>query len=195
MQGLLCDIGVPLDVVNGPVCATSAHVALHQLGVRGGMIVSVRNREVGPIRLLLGMRHQRVLVKRPLLMRTAHLGASLLDQYVVEVDHYMTLRSINELLLVLHGHWRVIVTLDQLLLLLMMCPLLAHGLTEELLEPLRVGEDIRLLLILTLVHFLHAPRPRGTPFRGQLMRDWLHEILHHVTLARVSVLPAPTDIE
>ena len=41
MQGLLRDIGVPLDVVNGPVCATSAHVALHQLGVRGGMIVGI----------------------------------------------------------------------------------------------------------------------------------------------------------
>ena len=141
------------------------------------------------------MRNQGVLVKRPLLMRTSHLGASLLDQYVVEVDHYMALRSIYELLLVLHGHWRVIMALYQLLLLLMMCPLLAHGLTEELLEPLRVGEDIRLLLILTLVHFLHAPRPRGTPFRGQLMRDRLHEILHHVTLARVSVLPASADIE
>ena len=77
-----------------------------------------------------------------------------------------------------------------------MCPLLAHGLTEELLEPLRVGEYVRLLLVLTLVHFLHAPRPRGTPFRGQLMRDRLHEILHHVTLARVSVLPSSaTDIE
>ena len=57
------------------------------------------------------MRHQRVLVKSPLLMRTAHLGASLLYQYVVEVDHYMTLRGINELLLVLHGHRRVIMTL------------------------------------------------------------------------------------
>ena len=44
-------------------------------------------------------------------MRTAHLGASLLYQYVVEVDHYMTLRGINELLLVLHGHRRVIMTL------------------------------------------------------------------------------------
>ena len=74
-------------------------------------------------------------------MRTAHLGTSLLYQYVVEVDHYMTLRGINELLLVLHGHWRVIMTLHQLLLL-MMSPLLAHGLTEELLEPLRVGEDV-----------------------------------------------------
>ena len=81
------------------------------------------------------------------------------------------------------------------LLLLMMSPLLAHGLPEELLEPLRVGEDVRLLLVLTLVHFLHAARPRGTSFRGQLMRDWLHEILHHVTLARVSVLPASADIE
>jgi len=142
------------------------------------------------------MRNQGVLVKRTLLMRTTHLRASLLDQYVVEVDHYMTLRSVDELLLVLHGHRRVIVTLYQLLLLMMSYrPLLAHGLTEEFLEPLRVGEDIRLLLVLTLVHFLHAPRPRGTPFRGQLMRDWLHEILHHVTLARVSVLPAPTDIE
>ena len=141
------------------------------------------------------MRHQRVLVKRPLLMRTSHLGPSLLDQYVVEVDHYMALRSIYELLLVLHGHRRVIMALYQLLLL-MMSPLLAHGLTEELLEPLRVGEYVRLLLVLTLVHFLHAPRPRGTPFRGQLMRDRLHEILHHVTLARVSVLSSSaTDIE
>ena len=129
-------------------------------------------------------------------MRTAHLGTSLLYQYVVEVDHYMTLRGINELLLVLHGHRRVIMTLDQLLLLLMMSSLLAHGLTQEFLEPLRVGEYVRLLLVLTLVHFLHAPRPRGTPFRGQLMRDRLHEILHHVTLARVSVLSSSaTDIE
>ena len=142
------------------------------------------------------MRHQRVLVKSPLLMRTAHLGTSLLYQYVVEVDHYMTLRGINELLLVLHGHRRVIMALYQLLLLLMMSSLLAHGLTQEFLEPLRVGEYVRLLLVLTLVHFLHAPRPRGTPFRGQLMRDWLHEILHHVTLARVSVLSSSaTDIE
>ena len=140
------------------------------------------------------MRYQGVLVKRPLLMRTPHLGASLLYQYVVEVDHYMTLRSVDELLLVLHGHRRVIMALHQLLLL-MMIPLLAHGFTEELLKPLRVGEDVRLLLVLTLVHFLHATRPRGTPFRGQLMRDWLHEILHHVTLARVSVLPASADIE
>jgi len=41
VQGLLRDIGVPLDVVNGPVCSNSAHVALHQLGVRGGMIVGI----------------------------------------------------------------------------------------------------------------------------------------------------------
>jgi hypothetical protein len=41
MQGLLRDIGVPLHVVNGPVCPTSAHVALHKLGVRGGMIVGI----------------------------------------------------------------------------------------------------------------------------------------------------------
>ena len=41
VQGLLGDIGVPLDVVNGPVCPTSPHVALHQLGVRGGMIVGI----------------------------------------------------------------------------------------------------------------------------------------------------------
>lgn len=87
------------------------------------------------------MRYQGVLVKRPLLMRTPHLGASLLYQYVVEVDHYMTLRSVDELLLVLHGHRRVIMALHQLLLL-MMSPLLAHGLTEEFLEPLRVGEDV-----------------------------------------------------
>jgi hypothetical protein len=74
-------------------------------------------------------------------MRATHLGASLLDQYVVEVDHNMTLRSVDELLLVLHGHRRVIVALYQLLLLIM-SPLLAHGFTEELLEPLRVGEDV-----------------------------------------------------
>ena len=107
----------------------------------------------------------------------------MLDQYVVEVDHYMTLRSVYELLLlVLHSHWRVIVAL-YLLLVMSYRPLLTHGLTEELLESLRVGEDVRLLFVLTLVHFLHAARARGTAFRGQLMRDRLHEILHHVSLA------------
>ena len=118
-------------------------------------------------------------------MRIAYLGASLLDQYVVEVDHDMTLRSVYELLvllLVLHGHWRVVVTL-YLLLVISYGPLLAHGLTEELLEPLRVGEYVRLLFVLTLVHFLHAARARGTAFRGQLMRDRLHKILDHVSLA------------
>jgi hypothetical protein len=115
-------------------------------------------------------------------MRTTHLGASLLDQYVVEVDHDVTLRSVYELLLlVLHGHWRVVVTL-YLLLVMSNRPLLAHGLTEEFLESLRVGEDVRLLFVLTLVHFLHAARARGTAFRSQLMRDRLHEILHHVSL-------------
>lgn len=116
-------------------------------------------------------------------MRTTPLGASLLDQYVVEVDHDMTLRSVYELLvLVLHGHRRVIVTL-YLLLMMSYRPLLTHGLTEELLESLRVGEDVRLLFVLTLVHFLHAARARGTALRSQLMRDRLHEILDHLSLA------------
>ncbi len=77
-------------------------------------------------------------------MRTAHLGASLLDQYVVKVDHYMTLRSVNEvllLLLVLHGHWRVIMAL-YLLLVMSYRPLLTHGLAKQLLESLRVGKDV-----------------------------------------------------
>jgi hypothetical protein len=146
VQGLLRNIGVPLDVVDGPVCPTSAHMALHQLGVRRSMIVQIRNREVGPVRLLQGMRNHGILVKSPLLMRTTHLGASLLDQYVIEVDHDMTLRSVYKVLLlllvmVLHGHWRVIVTL-YLLLMMSYRPLLAHGLTEELLESLRVGKDV-----------------------------------------------------
>jgi hypothetical protein len=34
-----------------------------------------------------------------------------------------------------------------------------------------------------LVHFLHATRARGAALRGQLMRDRLHEILDHVSLA------------
>lgn len=84
-------------------------------------------------------------------------------------------------LLVLHGHWRVIVTL-YLLLVMSYRPLLAHGLTEELLESLRVSEDVRLLFVLTLIHFLHATRARGTALRGQLMCDRLHEILDHVSL-------------
>jgi hypothetical protein len=116
-------------------------------------------------------------------MRTTHLGASLLDQYVVEVDHDVTLRSVYELLLlVLHGHWRVVVAL-YLLLVMSYRPLLTHGLTEELLESLRVCKDVRLLFVLTLVHFLHATRARGAALRGQLMRDRLHEILDHVSLA------------
>lgn len=85
------------------------------------------------------MRDHGILVKSSFLMRTTYLGSSLLDQYVVEVDHDMTLRSINEvlllLLMVLHGHWRVVVAL-YLLLMMSYCPLLAHGLTEELLESL-----------------------------------------------------------
>ena len=132
------------------------------------------------------MRNQWILVESPFLMRTAHLGASLLDQYVVEVDHYMTLRSVNEvlLLLVLHGHRRVIMALYLLLLLLVMSyrPLLAHGLAEQLLESLRVGKDVRLLLVLTLVHLLHAARARGAPFWSQLMCYRLHKILHQVSL-------------
>jgi len=131
------------------------------------------------------MRNHGILVKSPLLMRTTHLGPSLLDQYIVEVDHDVTLRSVYELLLlvlVLHGHWRVIVTL-YLLLMMSYRPLLTHGLTEELLESLRVGEYVRLLFVLTLVHFLHAARARCPAFRGQLMRDRLHKILDHVSLA------------
>ena len=92
------------------------------------------------------MRNHGILVKSPLLMSTTRLGASLLDQYVIEVDHDMTLRSVYEVLLlllvlVLHGHGRVIVTL-YLLLMMSNRPLLAHGLAEELLESLRVGKDV-----------------------------------------------------
>ena len=78
-----------------------------------------------------------IIVETPFLMISSCLGASflfpLLDLFVIEVFHFMTMRRFDQmlLLLVLHGHWRVIMTL-YLLLVMFYSLVLGHGIAKQI---------------------------------------------------------------
>jgi hypothetical protein len=56
--------------------------------------------------------------------------------------------------------------------------LLPQSLVQQLLKPLRVGEDIRLFFVLTRLHFLDCAR---RALGRQLLRRGLYEVLNHLT--------------
>lgn len=87
-------------------------------------------------------------------MSTTCNSATLMQQDIVEVNHDVALWLVYKLLCRINSHGAWVLTVLR--------TTVTHGLTEELLEPLRISKDIGLFFVLTLVHFLcGSRRPLG----------------------------------
>ena len=108
VKGMLADVRITLNIIYRTIGSASSHMILKQL--RGSSLICVGDRKIRAIGwLLLSVGNKRFIIKGSFFMRVGP-ATPLLNQNIVEVNHYVTLGLVDELLMLLDSHRRMMLT-------------------------------------------------------------------------------------